>query len=244
MGKIILVSSGKGGAGKSTVSAYLGHSLQMLGKKTIIIELDSGLRSLDIMLGLEDESCFDLYDILSGECDPNKAIRTAEHFGSLQFIPAPSSPSGNIDTDRFVALCVALKKNYDFVIIDSPAGVGALFKLAAEASDSAIVVATPDSVCVRDAAFVGELLDDYALSEKRLCINRFDIDQFKKSSFRDLDEVIDRVGVRLIGIVPSCEHIPSCSSRGEVLPSDSKAKTAFLNIAKRITGEEAELSIR
>lgn len=243
MGKIIVVTSGKGGVGKSTASALLGYFLKKNGKKSIIIELDMGLRSLDIMLGTEDEIGFDLSDILSGECEPYKAIRTSEKFSGLQFIPAPGTISSSMDTERFVALCIALKKNYDYVIVDSPAGIGELFKIALRAADEALIVTTPDMVCMRDAAQVSFILEEEGVKDQKLLINKLSKAAFKKSSIRDLDEIIDTVGVQLIGVIEQNDAVSSLAARGTKCPEDSNVMIEFGNVAGRIMGKDIPLAV-
>ncbi|MBQ5321058.1 MAG: AAA family ATPase [Oscillospiraceae bacterium] len=243
MGKIIVVTSGKGGVGKSTVSALLGYFLKKNGKKTIIIELDMGLRSLDIMMGTEDEISYDLSDILSGACEPYKAIRTAEKFGGLQFIPAPGTVTSSLDTERFVALCIALKKNYDYVLVDSPAGIGELFRIALRAADEALIVTTPDMVCMRDAANVSFILEEEGLSRQKLLINKLSKSAFKKSGIRDLDEIIDVVGVQLVGVAEQSDAVSDLSASGKLSSDDLDVMKEFSNIAKRICGEDVPLHI-
>ena len=243
LGKIVVITSGKGGVGKSSAAALLGYNLQRNGKKTIIIELDVGLRSLDIMLGVENDIGYDLSDILSGECEPYKAIRTSESLSRLQFIPAPGIVSSRVDNDRFVALCLALKKNYDYVLIDSPAGIGELFRIAVRAADEAIIVTTPDMVCMRDAANVSQIMEDEGVVNQRLIINKLDRPAFKKSNVRDLDEVIDTVGVRLLGVVEQDSDIMELSASGKLPKKDAPALLEFSNIAERIMGKEKPLSV-
>lgn len=243
MGKIIVITSGKGGVGKSTASALLGYHLKKNGKKTIIIELDMGLRSLDIMMGAEDEISYDLSDILSGACEPYKAIRTAEKFASLQFIPAPGTISSSLDTERFVALCIALKKNYDYVLVDSPAGIGELFRIALRAADEALIITTPDMVCMRNAANVSFILEEEGLTRQRLIINKLSKPAFKKSGIRDIDEIIDTVGVQLIGLIEQSEAVSDLAASGKLCQEDTDVMKEFGNIAKRICGEDIPLHI-
>jgi septum site-determining protein MinD len=243
LGKIVVITSGKGGVGKSTTAAMLGYNLKKNGKKTIIIELDVGLRSLDIMLGVENDIGYDLSDILSGECEPYKAIRTSESLSGLQFIPAPGVVSSRVDNDRFVALCLALKKNYDYVIVDSPAGIGELFRIAIRAADEAIIVTTPDMVCMRDAQNISEILESQGVIKQRLLINKLEKAAFRKSNIRDLDEVIDTVGVQLIGIIEQDKDLMDLSASGKLPRKDSASAEEFSLVAGRIMGKESPLKV-
>lgn len=243
MGKIEVITSGKGGVGKSTASVILGYYLKKAGKKVIILELDVGLRSLDIMLGAENETSYDLSDILSGECEPYKAIRTSEAFGGLQFISAPGTVDFEVNGERFTALCMALRRNYDYVIVDSPAGIGELFKISCSVADEALIVTTPDMVCMRDAGNVSDILLDMGVKNQRLIINKLCRASFKKSAVADLDEVIDTAGVRLIGVIEQDDELMHFVSSGKMPKVDSDVLREFENTAQRIDGKEVPVYV-
>ena len=238
MPKIILVTSGKGGTGKSTVSQLLGRQLAMRGKNALLVELDSGLRGLDLMLGLSDRVVYDLSDILTGRCRPYEAIiPAATQRGNLHLIAAPVDRYFVPDKKRLSILLRNLSGCYDFLILDSAAGVGKEFDIAASVAEEALVVATPDPVSLRDASRVAVSLK----CPSRLVINKF-TQRALRYSFPHLDAMIDMAGMQLISVVPEDEMIPTACACGRELPANSAAKGEIDDLAARLLGERVYLN--
>ena len=203
MGVSTVITSGKGGVGKSTVSVGLGRALAQRGRRVLLIDCDAGLRSLDRMTGTEEALVFDLSDVIQGRCAPADAIYPCTETEGLFLLPAPSSGEDMASPSVMRRLVPLLKRYYDHVVLDSPAGVGGGFRSAACAADRALVVCSPDPVCVRSASAVKRLLEKLAVPELRLVINRFNSRLFDETGvYSDLDNVIDASSIRLFGVVP------------------------------------------
>jgi len=240
---ITMVTSGKGGAGKSTSAACLSAALAGLGKKVLLIELDMGLRGLDILLQVQNKVIYDIMDLFAGRCDTEQAVIPVEFIPGLFLLSASVNPETSFSNEDFSRLCQSFSLGYDHILIDTPAGLGKGFLSAAEAADAALLVVTPDPVCVRDAAFVSVMLEKAGMAKQRLLINRVSSDFAKNKVVPDLDSVIDLVGVQLIGVIPESRHIYGLCLRGGLLPSDSSAAKAFRATALRLCGQEADLVI-
>ena len=244
MGNIMLVTSGKGGTGKSTVALNLGLSLSKEGKKVIVVELDSGLRCLDLMLGV-DNIVYDLGDILSGKCDANSGIYSAFDVPNLSIIAAPSRVDQMISQNRFTQLCEFLAKSYDFVILDTPAGLGSALEVAAHASSLGIIVSNISPVSVRDAEKAALKLSGFGLNNLRLVVNMVPMLVGSKTVLPDFDDIIDNVGARLLAVVPHDETISkTVTSRDKKEQKKSVGAKAFSNMAKRILGQDVPLLLR
>lgn len=231
MGKIFAVTSGKGGVGKSTVSAGLALSFSTLGYKTLLVDMDEGLRCLDLMLGVDKQVVLDLSDILGGR-EINDAVYEVNQ--NLFLIPAPQK-SGLIDAFSLANFANDVNNLYDIVIFDFPAGID--FSLYGSLPKDALflTVAFPDAVTVRDAAVVSGLLGEMGLSS-RLIINRFEYKLSKKRGFKGIDDIIDEAYLQLVGIVPNSDELKNLSS-GKIPKIKSKPMKAFIRIAKRLLGE-------
>ena len=216
MGVSTVITSGKGGVGKSTVSVGLGRALAQRGRRVLLIDCDAGLRSLDRMTGTEEALVFDLSDVIQGRCAPADAIYPCTETEGLFLLPAPSSGEDMASPSVMRRLVPLLKRYYDHVVLDSPAGVGGGFRSAACAADRALVVCSPDPVCVRSASAVKRLLEKLAVPELRLVINRFNSRLFDETGvYSDLDNVIDASSIRLFGVVPEDYSLAAAFLKGK-----------------------------
>lgn len=241
MGSVTVITSGKGGAGKSTVTAGLGCALARLGHPVLLIDGDAGLRSLDLLLGIGDSAVYDMADIFAGRCEPIRAIYSSPVCEGVSVLPAPGSLDQLASPDDMRRLVGALARYYDHVLIDCPAGIGRGFRTAAAGASRALVVSTPDMVCARDAQIVGRLLEERALPA-RLIINRLRPAPVMAGKMPDLDEIIDTAGLQLLGVLPEDEAVAVANANGRPLPSECNAGICFRNIARRFLGEQVPLA--
>ncbi len=244
MGKIILVTSGKGGTGKSTFTVNCGTALALLGQKVLLIDTDAGLRALDMMLSVSDEVVYDLADVLDNRCKASMAILQT-HCTNLSLLPAPSTNEEPFSVKAFQRLCQGLSRYFDIILLDSPAGCGAWAQSAAQAADQALVIATADPVSIRDADVIaGKILSNH-LSNIRLIINRVQPRILQKKLHGGLDTVIDAAAVQLIGIIPEDDRITLAAFDGHPIVRSTAARNgaarAFCNIARRLLGENVPL---
>lgn len=241
MGQICVVTSGKGGAGKSTVTAGLGYALSRHNGRVLLIDADAGLRSLDLMLGVSNTTMYDLSDVFAGNCEPVRAIYSSPVFQNVFVLPAPLQLEEMCSPKEMRALCHGLATHYDQVIIDCPAGLGSGFETAIAAADRALVVSTPDMVCARDAQILGHLLEERQL-RSHLIINRLRPNKVMDGSMPDVDEIIDTAGIQLLGIIPEDEEVAVACANARPLPSDCNAAVCFSNIARRFMGASIPLA--
>lgn len=244
MANKIFITSGKGGVGKSTICALLGVALTRLNKKTLIIEMDFGLRSLDVMLGVDDKTVFDLSDVLMSRCEIDKAIIDCKYELELKLISAPLDSFLSYNKESLKNLFDKIDDNYDYILIDSPAGLGQSFRDAIGLVDSALIVVTPDIVCVRDGRKVSDILLNFGITDQRLVINKVKNKFTKLDILPDLDYVIDAVGVQLISVIPESIEIFQKTLVGADLGKESSNFKIFDNLAKRIMGKSVSLMIR
>lgn len=241
MSEITVITSGKGGAGKSTVTAGLGYALSQLSGRVLLIDADAGLRSLDLMLGVGGTTMYDLADVFAGNCEPVRAIYPSPVFQNVFVLPAPIRLEDMCTPQEMRNLCRGLAAYYDQVIIDCPAGLGRGFDTAVEAADRALVVSTPDMVCARDAQILAHLLEEKRL-RTHLIINRLRPAKVMDGSMPDVDEIIDTAGIQLLGIIPEDEEVAVANANGRPLPAACNAAICFANIARRFLGESVPLA--
>ena len=241
MSKVFTVVSGKGGVGKSTFCANVAISLAEHNKKVLLIDGDAGLRSLDFLLSVDSMVVYDWLDIIENRCDHNKARLFFND--NLQLLPAPITYPDSLTKEIFMDMVGKFREEYDYIIIDSPAGTGELPLLYSDCSDMCLVVATPDEVSARSACAVGNALIKQGVKEDNLhlIINRFDEKAVKKGKLLNIDDVIDRTYIRLLGVVPEDRNLMYFSVTESLLSDRSATKNAFLNIAKRILGKEVAI---
>ncbi|NLI60567.1 MAG: septum site-determining protein MinD [Clostridiales bacterium] len=239
MGEVYVITSGKGGVGKTTTTANIGAALAMEGKKVVLLDADIGLRNLDVVLGLENRIVYDLIDVIEGTCRLKQALVKDKRFDGLYLMPAAQTRDKNaISPKQMQDLCKELKQEFDYVLIDCPAGIEQGFKNAVAGADKAIVVTIPEVSAVRDADRIIGLLAANDLPYPQLIINRLRIDMVKRGDMMDIDDTIDILGVDLLGVVPDDEDIVVSTNKGEpvVANENSLAGMTFRNIAKRIEG--------
>lgn len=244
MSEVIVITSGKGGVGKTTTSANLGTGLAMTGKKVVMIDADIGLRNLDVIMGLENRIVYDLIDVVEGNCRLKQALIKDKRLSSLYLLPAAQTKDKNaVNPEQMQKLCESLKEEFDFVVIDCPAGIEQGFRNAIAGADRAIVITTPEVSAVRDADRIIGLLEASELKRPMLVLNRIRPDMVKRGDMMALDDVTDILAIDVLGVVPDDESIVVSANRGEpaVTDNNSKAGQAFRNITKRLLGEEVPL---
>lgn len=244
MGDAIVITSGKGGVGKTTTSANIGTALALQGKKVCMVDTDIGLRNLDVVMGLENRIIYDLVDVADGRCRLNQALIKDKRFAELYLLPAAQTKDKNAVTpDAVRKIVLELKQEFEYVIIDCPAGIEQGYKNAVAGADKAIVVTTPENAAVRDADRIIGLLEHDGIRSPKLVINRIRPTMMKKGDMLDIDEVCQVLAIDLLGIVPDDEHVIKAANIGEptVMNPASKAAIAYRNIARRILGDTVPL---
>ena len=235
MGKVIAVVSGKGGVGKSTVTVGLGRALSENGKRVLLVDCDAGLRCLDKLTGIAESLVYDILDAIEGKCAVNEAVYNAEGYESLFVLPA--SMGDVIPENLLTPFIEKIKEYYDYVIMDSPAGLGEGFISAVKPSDTVLVVCNSDPISAASANIVREVTDKFGVKEKRLIINRFNSDYFRKlKAASDLDSIIDITGLRLLGLVPEDPSLISQFLKGDKIKGKSETMMALRRIASRLQG--------
>ncbi len=237
MGKIFAVTSGKGGVGKSTVSVGLSLSFTKMGKNVLLIDMDEGLRCLDVMLGLDEQVVFDLSDILSGG-EVSNSVYYSEQNPLLHLIPAPTE-LGKINPQQFKEFVEKIHPFYDVVIFDFPAGIDFSLYNTLPKETLFLTVAFPDPVTLRDASVVSQKLSDIGIAS-RLIINAFDYTLTKRKIYSNIDDIIDKANLQLLGIIPKNRELSLLSVKNK-LKNGGKAMAAFTRIAKRLLGEHIML---
>ena len=240
MAKTILVASGKGGVGKSTSVCGVGKALALRGKKTLLIDCDDGLNSLNIMLGCADRCVFSWHDVGTALCEPTDALIALNE--NLFLLSAPVTPLDEEYPDEIKQAAAHFSGQFDFILLDAPAGLGRGFRRAANAAGTALIVATADEVSVRGAAAVRAALRQTEVKELRLLLNRYETKAAKRGNYLSIDEAIDKAGIQLIGVIPEDKEIKYSTVTGSIRPNCRSAK-AFGRIAKRICGENESLTL-
>lgn len=240
MGEVIVVTSGKGGVGKTTTTANVGTGLAKLDKKVVLIDTDIGLRNLDVVMGLENRIVYNLVDVIEGNCRLKQALIKDKRYPNLYLLPsAQTRDKTAVTPEQMKKLADELKEEFDYILMDCPAGIEQGFKNAIAGADRALVVATPEVSAVRDADRIIGLLEAHEMKQTHLIVNRLRTDMVKRGDMMSSQDVVDILAIGLIGVVPDDEHIVISTNQGEPLVgSDTLAGQAYLNICKRILGEE------
>jgi len=243
-GKVIVITSGKGGVGKTTATSSIGAALALEGKRVAIVDMDIGLRNLDVVMGLENRIVFNIVDVVLGKCKISQAAIRDRRIDNLFLIPASQSDNKDVLSPAGVErVANELRKEFDYVIMDSPAGIERGFQNAIVSANEAIVICTPDVSSVRDADRVIGILYSRSLTPK-LVVNRIEPARVERGEMLSYEDVLEVLSIELLGLVPMDEHVLISSNTGTplVLQNESKAGHAFRRIAKRINGE-ADLPI-
>ena len=243
MSEVIVVTSGKGGVGKTTTTANVGAGLSTLGNKVVLIDTDIGLRNLDVVLGLENRIVYNLVDVVEGNCRIKQALIKDKRYQNLYLLPsAQTRDKTAVTPEQMKKLTDELREEFDYIILDCPAGIEQGFKNAVAGADRALVVTTPEVSAIRDADRIIGLLEAEEMKHIDLIVNRIRMDMVKRGDMMSIDDVIEILAINIIGAVPDDENIVVSTNNGEPLVgSSSLAGQAFMNICKRIMGEEVEL---
>ncbi len=240
MGEVIVVTSGKGGVGKTTTTANVGTGLAKLDKKVVLIDMDIGLRNLDVVMGLENRIVYNLIDVIEQKCKINQAFIKVKGYSNFYLLPcAQTRDKTSVTPEQMKTLTDTLKQEFYYVLLDCPAGIEQGFKNAIAGADRALIVTTPEVSAVRDADRIVGLLDANEIKRYDLIVNRLRMDMVKEGDMMSSEDVYDVLGVNIIGKVPDDENIIRSTNNGcPLVGDDSLAGKAFMNICHRILGEE------
>ncbi len=239
-GKVVTVTSGKGGVGKTTATANLGAALASEGDKVVCVDADIGLRNLDVVLGLENRIVYDLVDVVEGRCRLRQALIRDKRLPELFLIPAAQTRDKSaVSPSDMVRLCDELRHEFDWILIDSPAGIERGFRNAIAPADIVMVVTNPEVSAVRDADRIIGLIEAEEKGPARLVINRIKPEMVRRGDMLSADDVLELLAVELIGLIPEDENVVVSTNRGApvALNGKSRAGQAFRNVARRLRGD-------
>ena len=239
-GKTIVMTSGKGGVGKTTATANVGAALALRSNRVAVVDTDIGLRNLDVVMGLENRIVYDLVDVVEGRCRMEQALIKDKHAGELYLIAAAQTRDKDCITgEQLTGLCRRLEDNFDYVIVDCPAGIEQGFKNAISAAQEALVVTTPEVSAIRDADRVIGLLHASNVRDARLIINRIKPEMVRQGNMMDASDVLEMLAVDAIGLVPSDDRVITATNNGTPVVYDptSPSGREFVRIAARIDGD-------
>ena len=243
-GKTIVITSGKGGVGKTTTTANIGTGLALRGHRVVVMDTDIGLRNLDVVMGLENRIVYDLVDAIEGRCKLHQAMIRDKHLHELYLIPAAQTRDKNcINPEQLQELCRKLEQEFDYIIIDCPAGIEQGFKNAIAPAQEAILVTTPEVSAIRDADRVIGLLEAAELHNPRLIINRVRPGLVRQGDMLDKDDIVELLAVEVLGMVPADDRLITATNQGVPVIHDRKAPSAmaFSRIVARIDGDDVEM---
>ncbi len=244
MGEVITFTSGKGGVGKTTTTANVGVGLSLLDKKVVLVDTDIGLRNLDVVMGLENRILYNLVDVLTGRCRVRQALIRDRRYPNLSIIPSSCSneSKGKLNEKQMKALLDDLREEFDYILIDSPAGIDEGFRLATFDADRIIVVTTPQIAAIHDADCVLQLLHREKKTEPFLLINCVRRHMVRDGNMLDVPDICELLDAKLIGVVLEDEEVIICQNHGEpVMGRHTASEECYRNIARRLSGEELEI---
>lgn len=242
--KLIAVTSGKGGTGKSSICYGIGYTLAKQGNRTLIIELDFGLRCLDIMFGMSGRVDYDLGDVLKGKRQILDAVATVPSASNLSILCAPKDPFMQVTAEQVVEICRNIRKYFDYIIIDTGAGINSHVFDIVEQANLILVVTTPDPICIRDATMMSDEFYKRGNKRQRLIINKVSPKDLKSGMINNLDDIIDTVGIQLVGVIPEDYALKEATGKGAALMPTSESLAAFDAISKRLQGDQIPLTIK
>ena len=246
MGEVIVITSGKGGVGKTTTTANIGSAIALNGKKVVLVDTDIGLRNLDVVMGLENRIVYDIVDVVEEKCKLRQALIKDKRFNELFLLPAAQTRDKSaVNEEQMKELTKKLKEEFDYILIDCPAGIEQGFKNAIAGADRAIVVTTAEISAIRDADRIIGLLEASEIKNPELVINRLRPNMVKRGEMMDVEDIVDLLSIDLIGVIPDDEFIITQTNKGEPAVSNKKAPSgrAYLEMARRILGDNIEVTI-
>ncbi|GAA5416171.1 septum site-determining protein MinD [Paraliobacillus ryukyuensis] len=244
MGEAIVITSGKGGVGKTTTTANIGTALALNDKKVCLMDTDIGLRNLDVIMGLENRIIYDIIDVAQERCKLKQALIKDKRFDCLYLLPAAqTSDKSDLTPEAMVQMITELKQEFDYILIDCPAGIEQGYKNAVAGADKAVVVTTPEKSSVRDADRIIGLLEKEDIEPPHLVINRIRNHMMQNGDMLAIDEIVQILSIELLGIIADDDEVIKASNHGEpvALQPNTKASIAYRNISRRILGESVPL---
>ena len=246
MAEKIVITSGKGGVGKTTVTANLGIALADMGFRVVLIDIDFGLNNLDVVMGLENRIVYDIVDVIEKKCKLRQALIKDKRFKELFLLPAAQTKDKTaINEEQMKDLIERLKEEFDYILIDCPAGIEQGFKNAIAGANRALVVTTAEISAIRDADRIIGLLEASEIKNPELIVNRLRPAMVKKGEMMDVNDIVDLLSIDLVGVVPDDENIITQTNKGEPVISNKKAPSgrAYLEISRRLLGENVEVTV-
>lgn len=245
MCEVIVITSGKGGVGKTTTTANLGSGLATLGKKVVMIDTDIGLRNLDVVLGLENRIVYNLVDVVEGVCRIKQALIRDKRYPGLYLLPsAQTRDKTAVNEHQMLKLIDSLRSEFDYILLDCPAGIEQGFRNAVVGADRALIVTTPEVSAIRDADRIIGLLESHEMKQIDLILNRVRLDLVKRGDMMSPSDVVDILGIPLIGVIPDDEQVVISTNQGDPLvETHSLAGRSYRNISLRITGEKIPVEL-
>ena len=240
MSEVIVITTGKGGVGKTTTTANVGTGLAQLNKKVVLIDTDIGLRNLDVVMGLENRIVYNLVDVIEGNCRIKQALIKDKKYPNLALLPsAQTRDKTSVTPEQMKKLTDELREEFDYILLDCPAGIEQGFQNAIAGADRALVVTTPEVSAIRDADRIIGLLEANEIKQTQLIVNRLRMDMVKRGDMMTVEDVCEILAINLIGVVPDDEQIVISTNQGEPLSGkNSQAEEEYRNICRRLIGED------
>lgn len=244
MGEVITFTSGKGGVGKTTTTANVGVGLSLLDKKVVLVDTDIGLRNLDVVMGLENRILYNLVDVLTGRCRMKQALIRDKRYPNLWIIPSSCSneSKNSLNEKQMKLLLDDLRAEFDYILIDSPAGIDDGFQLATADADRIVVVTTPQIAAIHDADCVLQLLKRQKAKQVNILVNCFRRQMVKDGNMLDIPDICELLEAELLGVILEDEEVIICQNHGEpVMGKHTVSESCYQNVARRLNGEEVEI---